>query len=60
MQRVLLIALAVSSLSTAYSAETIATATEYNAVAHFTSGIFNEEPIDVLEKADLNQDRIVL
>jgi len=58
--RLILITLAVAWLSTANSAETIATAAEYSAVAHFTSGVFNGEPIDVIEKADLKQDRIVL
>ena len=60
MHRFFLIVLAVGWLSTSNSTETIATSFDYNAVAHFTSGVFNGNPIDVIEKADLKQDRIVL
>ncbi len=60
MYRLILIAFAFSLSPNTNSAEVIATTPEYNAVAFFTSGIFNDDPIDVIEKANLNQDRIVL
>jgi len=42
------------------SIETIATDYDYSAVAFFSSGILNDKPIDRIETATLNQERIVL
>jgi hypothetical protein len=48
-------------LSTAVPAgQTIATADSYNAVAYFTSGLVDGEPIDEIDTAYLDQDYIVL
>jgi len=49
------------SLSTTTSAtQTIATADNYDAVAYFTSGLVDGEPVDRIDTAYLNQDFIVL
>ena len=42
------------------STETIETASTFSASGHFTSGIFNGKPIDIIETAYLDQERIVL
>jgi len=42
------------------AAQTIATAENYNAVAYFTSGLVDGEPVDRIDTASLDQDYIVL
>jgi hypothetical protein len=46
--------------ATTLAAQTIATADTYNAVAFFTSGLVDGEPIDEIDTAYLDQDYIVL
>jgi len=39
---------------------TIETASTFSMSGHFTSGLFNGKPVDIIETAYLNQERIVL
>ena len=60
MYRHILIVSAFLLSNSAPAVETIATTPEYNAVAFFTSGIFNDVPIDRIDTAYINQERIIL
>mgnify|MGYP001825318440 CR=1 FL=1 len=53
---VLLLSLSVST----FAAQTTATADSFNAVAFFTSGLVDGEPVDRIDTASLDQDIIVL
>jgi hypothetical protein len=53
-------AVLISLSATASATQTIATADTYNAVAYFTSGLVDGEPIDRIDNAYLDQDYIVL
>jgi hypothetical protein len=46
--------------ATTVANQTIATAGSYNAIAYFTSGLVDGEPIDRIDTAYLSQDYIVL
>jgi len=46
--------------ATTLATQTIATADNYKAVAYFTSGLIDGEPVDQIDTAYLSQDRIVL
>ena len=60
MRRLSILILFLSVSSTALAAQTTATADSYNAIAYFTSGLVEGEPIDRIDTAYLNQDSIVL
>lgn len=60
MRHLINIALLMSFSATALATQTIATADNYNAVAYFTSGLVDGEPIDRIDTAYLSQDYIVL
>lgn len=52
--------LLMSLSATTMAAQTIATANSYKAVAYFTSGLVDGEPVDEIDTAYLDQDYIVL
>ena len=60
MRRLTILALLISFSATTLATQTIATADNYNAVAYFTSGLVDGEPIDRIDVAYLSQDYIVL
>lgn len=60
MRRLIVFALLISFSATTLATQTIATADNYNAVAYFTSGLVDGEPIDRIDTAYLSQDYIVL
>lgn len=60
MRRLIVFAVLISFSATTLANQTIATADNYNAVAYFTSGLVDGEPIDRIDTAYLNQDYIVL
>ncbi len=60
MRRLIILALLMSVSATTLATQTIATADSYNAVAYFTSGLVDGEPIDRIDTAYLSQDYIVL
>ena len=60
MRRLITLVLIMSLSATTLAAQTIATADNYNAVAYFTSGLVDGEPIDQIDTAYLDQDYIVL
>ena len=59
MRKLGILALLAFSASAA-ATQTVATADSYDAVAYFTSGLVDGEPIDRIDTATLDQDRIVL
>ena len=60
MRRLIAFALLMSLSATTLATQTIASADTYNAVAYFTSGLVDGEPVDRIDTAYLNQDSIVL
>ena len=60
MRLLFLTGLAILLPATSGSSEAIATDADFSAVAFFTSGILNDKPIDRIDTATLNQERIVL
>ena len=60
MRCLILVALLMSLSAPVLATPTIATASNYNAIAYFTSGVVDGEPIDRIDTASLNQDYIVL
>lgn len=54
------IAVLLSLSATTSATQTIAIADNYNAVAYFTSGLVDGEPVDRIDTAYLNQDIVVL
>lgn len=60
MRRLTIFALLMSFSATTLAAQTIVAADNYNAVAHFASGIVDGEPIDRIDTAYLSQDYIAL
>ena len=60
MRRLIITALLMSLPAITLAAQTVATADTYNAVAYFTSGLADGEPVDRIDTAYLGQDRIVL
>ncbi len=60
MRRLIILALLMFHSAAALAAQTIASADNYNAVAYFTSGLVDGEPIDRIDTAYLDQDYIVL
>lgn len=60
MRRLSIIVFLMSLSVSSPAAQTIATADSYNAVAYFTSGLVDGEPVDRIDTAYLNQDYIVL
>ena len=60
MRRLGIFALLMLLSATAAATQTTATTDKYNAVAYFTSGLDNGEPVDRIDTAYLNQDRVVL
>lgn len=60
MRRLSIFALLISLSATSLAAQTTATSDSYDAVAYFTSGLVNGEPIDRIDTAYLSQDYIVL
>ncbi len=60
MRRLIVFAVLISFSATTLATQTIATADNYNAVAYFTSGLVDGEPIDRIDTAYLSQDYIVL
>ena len=60
MRRLIILALLMFYSAATLAAQTIASADNYNAVAYFTSGLVDGEPIDRIDTAYLNQEYIVL
>ena len=60
MRRLSTFAVLISLSATSLAAQTIATADDYDAVAFFTSGLVDGEPVDQIDTAYLSQDKIVL
>lgn len=60
MRRLSIVVLLLSVSVTTWAAQTTATTDSYNAIAYFTSGLVEGEPIDRIDTAYLNQDSIVL
>ena len=60
MRRLIIVALLTSLPALTLATPTIATASNYNAIAYFTSGLVDGEPIDRIDTASLNQDYVVL
>ena len=60
MRRLIILALLMFYSAATLAAQTIASADNYNAVAYFTSGLVDGEPIDRIDTAYLDQDYIVL
>lgn len=60
MRRLGILTLLVSLSATAWATPTIATTDNYDAVAFFTSGLDDGEPVDRIDSASLDQDLIVL
>lgn len=60
MRRPSILALLISLSASALAAPTTATAGNYNAIAYFTSGLVDGEPVDRIDIASLSQDYIVL
>jgi len=60
MRRLITLVLLMSLSATTLAAQTIATTDTYNAVAFFTSGLVDGEPVDQIDTAYLSQDYIVL
>ena len=60
MRRLSILALLMSLSASTLAAPTIATAGDYDAVAYFTSGLIDGEPVDRIDTASLSQDYIVL
>lgn len=60
MRRFSILVLLLSVSTTTFAAQTIATTDSYSAIAYFTSGLVEGEPVDRIDTAYLDQDRIVL
>ena len=60
MRRLSIIVFLMSLSATTVANQTIATEDNYNAVAYFTSGLIDGEPIDRIHSAHLDQDTVVL
>jgi hypothetical protein len=60
MRRLSILALLTSLSANTLAAQVITTADSYNAIAYFTSGLVDGEPIDRIDTAYLSQDYIVL
>jgi len=60
MRRLSTIVLLMSLSSTTLGDQTIATGDSFNAVAYFTSGLVDGEPVDRIDTAHLDQDTVVL
>ena len=60
MQRLTILVFAMLFSTVTSAAQTTATADSYNAVAFFTSGLVDGEPVDEIDIAYLDQDYIVL
>ena len=60
MRRLSIFALLVSLSATTWANQTTATSESYSAVAHFTSGMIDGEPVDKIDTAYLDQDYIGL
>ena len=60
MRRLGIFILLLSVSATTLAAQTIAATDSYNAIAYFTSGLVEGEPVDRIDTAHLDQDSIVL
>ena len=60
MRRLFILALLLPLPATTLATQTIASTDNYDAVAYFTSGLIDGEPIDRIDTASLSQDYIVL
>ena len=60
MRRLSILALLMSLSANTLAAQVITTADSYNAIAYFTSGLVDGEPINRIDTAYLSQDYIVL
>ena len=60
MRRLSILALLLALSASTLAAPTTATPGDYNAIAYFTSGLIDGEPIDRIDIASLSQDYIVL
>ena len=60
MRRLSIVALLMSMSAVTLAAPTVATGSSYDAIAYFTSGLVDGEPVDRIDTASLSQDYIVL
>jgi hypothetical protein len=60
MQKVIFLTVLVLLSANASATQAVATADSYNAVAYFTSGLVDGEPVNRIDSAKLSQDYIVL
>ena len=60
MRKIGILAVLLSLPVTAAATQTVASADNYNAVAYFTSGLVDGEPVDRIDTASLDQDVVVL